>query len=102
MANLAGLQNALNVSSGRGSAAVADPSDAPTPRKEPRGPKPTSKTPVPIGRAGRENIAAWLPGDFKKSIRLIQAKKPDQSLQDLMAEAFNDLFSKYNVPTVSE
>jgi hypothetical protein len=24
------------------------------------------------------------------------------ALQDLMAEAFNDLFSKYNVPTVSQ
>src|ERR1700712_5330740 len=64
MANLAGLQNALNVSSGGGSAAGAESPDAPPPRKEPRGPKPASKTPVPIGRAGRENIAAWLPGDF--------------------------------------
>jgi hypothetical protein len=38
---------------------------------------------------------------FKSSLRLIQAAKgPSCQLQDLMAEAFNDLFDKYNVPTV--
>jgi hypothetical protein len=54
-------------------------------------------------REGKKNIAAWLPSDFKKSIRLVQAKLPgDPSLEDLMAEAFNDLFIKYNVPTVRQ
>ncbi|MBV8833104.1 MAG: hypothetical protein JO108_28230 [Acidobacteriaceae bacterium] len=53
-------------------------------------------------RVGHVNLAAWLPGDFKKSIRLVQAKKLDNSaFQDLMAEALNDLFVKYNVPTVA-
>ena len=53
-------------------------------------------------RVGHVNLAAWLPGDFKKSIRLVQAKKLDNSaFQDLMAEALNDLFVKYNVPTIA-
>jgi hypothetical protein len=34
------------------------------------------------------------------SFRLIQAQD-NRPLQDLAAEAFNELFRKYNVPTVS-
>jgi hypothetical protein len=45
----------------------------------------------------------WLARDLKKSIRLVQARKTENAtLQDLMAEAFNDLFSKYNVPTINQ
>jgi hypothetical protein len=60
--------------------------------------------PVVSSRAGKKNIAAWLPKEFMQSIRLVQAKRADDdpSLQDLMAEAFNELFTKYNVPTVAE
>jgi hypothetical protein len=32
------------------------------------------------------------------SFRLIQAKYPDKKMQDLVTEAMNDLFAKYNVP----
>jgi hypothetical protein len=90
------LQNALTSSSGR--AATLEPALPPV-RTEtaPRGGT------AAASRAGRENIAAWLPVGFKKSIRLVQAKLPgNPSLQELMTEAFNDLFIKYNVPTVSE
>jgi hypothetical protein len=95
MSKLAGLQSALNASTGRVNTETAV---QPTPVT-------AGKTQTPLGKAGtregKKNIAAWLPNDFKKSIRLVQAKLPgDPSLEDLMAEAFNDLFTKYNVPTV--
>jgi hypothetical protein len=96
MSKLSGLQNALNSSSGRVAASVAPaPLAASTPT--------TTRTGKPPSRAEQINISAWLHKDFKKSIRLVQAKRLDNSsLQDLMAEAFNDLFSKYNVPTVNQ
>lgn len=50
-------------------------------------------------RVGKVNLAAWLHPDFKSSLRLIQAKR-SASIQDLMAEALNDLFAKYDVPQV--
>jgi hypothetical protein len=49
-------------------------------------------------RVGRVNVTGYFDPAVKKSIRLIQAKHPDRTLQDLLAEALNDLFAKYNVP----
>jgi hypothetical protein len=51
-------------------------------------------------RVGRVNIAAWLDPAFKNSIRLIQARRPG-TIQEIMEEALNDLFAKYDVPQVS-
>jgi hypothetical protein len=51
-------------------------------------------------RRDKVNIAAWLHPDFKNSLRLVQARRPG-SIQDLMEEALNDLFAKYDVPQVS-
>lgn len=53
------------------------------------------------GREGHVNISAWLHADFKSSLRLVQAREGrNATLQDLMAEALNDLFIKYDVPTI--
>ena len=49
-------------------------------------------------RVGRVNVTGYFDPAVKQSIRLIQAKHPDRTLQDLLAEALNDLFAKYNVP----
>jgi hypothetical protein len=52
-------------------------------------------------RRGKENIGAWLHPDFKKSLRLAQLRQDGKVyLDDLIAEALNDLFIKYDVPTV--
>ena len=52
-------------------------------------------------REGKENISAWLHPDFKKGRRLVQLRKDGKVyLDDLMAEALNDLFRKYDVPAV--
>jgi DNA-binding protein YbaB len=52
-------------------------------------------------REGKTNITAYLSPDYKASLRLIQARTGG-SLQDLVAEALNDLFRKYDVPTVEQ
>ena len=94
MSNIATLQNALNTSSGKKPAPVASSSTTATPE---------TTAPRPPSRAGQVNISSWLSKDFKKSLRLVQAKRSENAtIQDLMAEALNDLFSKYNVPTVNQ
>lgn len=50
-------------------------------------------------RAGKTNLTAYLSQDYKRNMRLIQAKT-GKSLQALIAEALNDLFTKYDVPTI--
>jgi hypothetical protein len=49
-------------------------------------------------RAGKVIIGGWLPIEARASCRLILAHHPDKQMQDLVEEAFNDLFAKYNVP----
>jgi hypothetical protein len=51
-------------------------------------------------RVGKVNIAAWMVPEFKNSLRLVQARRPG-SIQDLLEEALNDLFAKYDVPQVA-
>jgi hypothetical protein len=46
-------------------------------------------------------IGVHLSPDYKASLRLIQARE-NRSFQALIGEALNDLFAKYNVPTVNE
>ncbi len=42
-------------------------------------------------------VSGWLPIEARSSFKLIQAKHPDKLMQDLVVEAMNDLFAKYNV-----
>ncbi len=65
---------------------------------------PTDQTPAASAtrkeptRAGKVMISGWLPLEARASLRLILAHYPEKLMQDLVAEAFNDLFAKYNVP----
>lgn len=56
----------------------------------------------PNGRAGKVHLGGWLSPSYKTSLRAIQMQLPERDLQSLFAEALNDLFAKYRVPTVSE
>ena len=57
---------------------------------------------VQKSRQGKVHLGGWLSRSFTSSLRLVQAKQPEKDLQTLFAEALNDLFSKYNVPTVDK
>jgi len=49
-------------------------------------------------RKGKVMVSGWLPIEARSSFKLIQAKHPEKLMQDLVIEAMNDLFAKYNVP----
>jgi len=71
----------------------------PVPARASRRVEPTpDKTP---SRAGKIQVNVWLSPDYKRSLRAVQMRH-DRSLQALIEEALNDLFSKYDVPVISE
>jgi hypothetical protein len=91
---LAGLKSALETAA-RGNAAP-EPARARPPA--------TEDAKATGSREGRIHVGAWLPAEYKTSLRLIQTK-PDKSncgFQELIAEALNDLFAKYDVPVIRE
>lgn len=85
--SLASLKNALREKPA--SPEASEPAAAVAPYKAP-------------SRAGKLHISAWLDADYKTSLRAIQMKHPNRSLQELLSEALNDLYAKYNVPVVRE
>lgn len=48
-------------------------------------------------RVGKVNVTGYFPPEVKTSLRLVQARRAG-TLQDILAEALNDLFAKYDVP----
>jgi len=92
------LQQALRQSTGK-----TLPAPEPVAGITPANPPVPAMPRKPSGREGQVNISAWLHADFKSSLRLVQARKGrNAALQDLMAEALNDLFTKYDVPTIQQ
>ena len=88
------MQAALKMAAAPASRAAVMP---PAANIESRTPQQTTRPP---SRVGKVAITAWLPPQFMSSFRLIQAQE-NRPIQELAAEAFNELFRKYNVPTVS-
>jgi hypothetical protein len=94
MSKMQNLQQALSRSSGKTppppKVIAAQSPSAPPANKE-----------RPPSRKGQVNISAWLDANYKSSLRLVQARN-GAPLQDLIAEALNDLFTKYDVPTIRQ
>jgi hypothetical protein len=84
------LQAALSQNTGKSKAAVPE-----TPRMD------APQTGRAQSRAGKDNVSAWLHSDYQTSLRLIHARTGKKK-QELVAEALNDLFAKYDVPQVRE
>lgn len=98
VSKLANLQSALDNT--RASTLKAVESRRPAPPPAPKAEPAVTPTSRQANRVGKVNVAAWLDPAFKNSIRLVQARRPG-SIQELMEEALNDLFAKYDVPQVS-
>jgi hypothetical protein len=91
------LQAALSASSGK--TRPATPAQEGQWAKEGAGQKPE---PVKAATRGNKvNISGYLSPEYRRGLRLVQAVT-DKNLETLMAEAYNDLFAKYNVPQVRE
>lgn len=102
MSKMQGLEAALKKASGKPAAPPAQPKAVTS--LEP-GPATEAKA-KPSFRKKKEYTGAWLNPDFGMSLRMVQLRKRKDAegrkvyLDDLMAEALNDLFIKYDVPTV--
>jgi hypothetical protein len=100
MSKMEGLQQALKNNSGK---ANPEPQRPKAPAQSVA--KPAAKPKV-SSREGKEYIGAWLNADFGTSLRMVQIRRRKDTegrkvyLDDLIAEALNDLFLKYDVPTV--
>lgn len=74
---------------------TAEPSTAITaPRKEPRA------TVAQPGREGQEQVLGWFSKECKKQLKGMGVEQ-DKTQQALLAEALNDLFTKYGKPTLA-
>jgi hypothetical protein len=93
MSKIASLQAGLNRAAGRTASPAASPTAPDLPAAQPAS---VVRTP---SRAGKVHIGAYLPGEFKKSLRLVQAQSGEDT-QTLIARALNDLFRAHNVPVI--
>lgn len=97
MANLKNLQQAASDAAGKVQPKRAQPLPTAAHIVATATPSPAAK---PNTRAGKIALTFHLAEDFKRSLRLVQAHRGNGcTLEQLAAEAFNDLFAKYNVPT---
>lgn len=55
---------------------------------------------VRTGREGKSNVTGYFPPEVKKQLRLLAAEQ-DTTIQDLLAEALNDLFAKNGKPELA-
>ena len=96
MTNLKRLQHAASEAAGK------EPSKRRTVEPAPAPVAGTAPPTRPNARAGKIAMTFHLSEDFKRSLRLVQARRGHGcTLEQLAAEALNDLFSKYNVPTIA-
>ena len=73
------------------------PEPQPTERQETEVPATGEKERGPHYRPGRENkrnVTGYFPPEVKRQLRLLCAEQ-DTTIQELLAEALNDLFAKY-------
>lgn len=61
--------------------------------------EPKRTTTVAASRQGLQNIAFYALPQYKRGLRLVQAKT-GCNMQSLMTEALNDLFRKHGVPAL--
>ncbi|CAI2717515.1 ribbon-helix-helix domain-containing protein [Nitrospina watsonii] len=57
----------------------------------------TKPTRSKVAKTGKVNVTGYFDPEVKSSLRLIQAKT-GKTIQDILAEALNDVFAKYKVP----
>jgi hypothetical protein len=52
------------------------------------------------GREGKSNVTGYFPPEVKKQLRILAAER-STTIQDLLAEALNDLFAKHGKPEIA-
>ena len=67
----------------------------------PAAPKAAASTEAPASRQGREQIAGFFTPEMSFALHTL-ARRQGRSLQDLMAEAFNDVLRKHGESPIGE
>jgi hypothetical protein len=62
---------------------------------------PAKPTVVALSRQGKVHIGAYLPADFKRGIRMLQATT-GEDLQSILARVLNEQFRLHNLPEVGQ
>ncbi len=88
-----GLQAALRSSAAGQARGAPVPAAAPPSARSEAAERPAGQP----SRTGKINVTGYFPPEVKASLRLVQARRGG-TLQDILAEALNDLFVKYGVP----
>ena len=101
---MADIQRQLERATGR--APVAVPAASPALVQAPAGANEAEPAAKPASfkapsREGKIHIGAYLHPDFKKSLRLVQART-GKDLQALLADALNELFRTHNAPVIDQ
>jgi hypothetical protein len=52
------------------------------------------------GRDGKSNVTGYFPPEVKKQLRILAAER-STTIQELLAEALNDLFAKHGKPEIA-
>ena len=103
MSKVSALQASLEKSAGKASKSRGEPQAPPAVSSltsAPAGQRVTApRKAVAPSREGKIHIGAYLPADFKRSLRLVQAQT-GEDMQTLLTRALNDLFKSHNVPIV--
>ena len=73
----------------------------PEPVEDPIQGKATADKPMHFrpSRVGKGNVTGYYPPAVKRQLRFMAAER-DTNIQDLVAEALNDLFAKYGKPEI--
>lgn len=91
-------------------ALAANKSDTPTPVSTPKSEAPTnapaSKIARAPSRAGQTNVSGWFDLPVKHTLEELRLARQKQlgrrvTIQEIMGEAFNDIFKKYGLPEVA-
>ncbi len=56
--------------------------------------------PSPDRREGKSNVTGYYPPEVKRQLKAMAAER-DTFIEDLLAEALNDLFAKYGKPEIA-
>jgi hypothetical protein len=56
---------------------------------------------VALSRQGKVHVGAYLPADFKRGIRMLQATT-GEDLQSILARVLNEQFRLHNLPEVGQ
>tara|TARA_B100001146_G_scaffold24440_1_gene18475 strand:- start:654 stop:920 length:267 start_codon:yes stop_codon:yes gene_type:complete len=73
----------------------------PTQVTEPPASRPASSSETPASRQGRKQIAGFFTPEMSFALHTL-ARRQGRSLQDLMAEAFNDVLRKHGESPIGE